>query len=305
MSEIIKDLQTEISKYYDVLIGLLPKLVVAILVFIVLEILLRLIRKRSMKLIHKKIDDPLLGDFINRFFRVTNITVGILFFLAIVGKSGVVGSILGVAGVSAFVIGFAFKDIGENFLAGIIMAFKRPFRLGDVIETLGITGTIIGLNLRDTQIKTFDGKDVYIPNGQILNNPLFNQTIDGSMRKDFTIRLDFESDIDKAIRILLEVVNSLPGVLKDDKASHVVISELSPSTINLKVRYWVDTFDPIESPLVTHNHAVALSLNALTAAGFNLPGDILELKNYKNSNLSIKPQNKDLDERNNDKPKTA
>ena len=136
MSEIIKDLQTEISKYYDVLIGLLPKLVVAILVFIVLEILLRLIRKRSMKLIHKKLTIRYLEIFINRFFRVTNITVGILFFLAIVGKSGVVGSILGVAGVSAFVIGFAFKDIGENFLAGIIMAFKRPFRLGDVIETL-------------------------------------------------------------------------------------------------------------------------------------------------------------------------
>lgn len=304
MNEIINDLQIEIGQYYDVLIGLLPKIAVAIIVFLIFELAMRFVRKRVMNLVNKKIDDPLLGDFINRIFRVTNITIGILIFLAIIGKSGVVGSILGVAGVSAFVIGFAFKDIGENFLAGIIMAFKRPFRLGDVIETLGITGTIIGLNLRDTQIKTFDGKDVYIPNGQILKNPLFNQTIDGFMRKDFTIGLDYESDVDKAIAILKQNIDSLPGVIKDEKASHVVVSELSPSTLNLKVRYWVDTFDPSESPLATHNRAVTTSLTALTEAGFNLPGDIVELKNYKNGDLMVKPNKKEETQDTEDKSKT-
>ena len=76
------------------------------------------------------------------------------------------------AGISAFIIGFALKDIGENFLAGIILAFKRPFRVGDIVDINGLKGKVLTLNLRDTQIKTGDGKDVFIPNAVIIKNPL-------------------------------------------------------------------------------------------------------------------------------------
>jgi small-conductance mechanosensitive channel len=96
-----------------------------------------------------------------------------------VGLTGVVSGLLAGAGISAFIIGFALKDIGENFLAGILLAFKRPFRVGDLVDIGGIRGTVLILNLRDTQIKTPDGKDVFIPNANIIKNPLVNFTIDG------------------------------------------------------------------------------------------------------------------------------
>ena len=212
---------------------------------------------------------------------------GLLAFLQVVGLGKAAGSLLAGAGISAFVIGFAFKDIGENFLAGILMAFKRPFRIGDVIESGDIKGTIIGLSLRDTQVKTFDGKDVYIPNGMILKNPIINYTIDGFLRQEFDIGLDYGSDISQAIKVILGTLAKVPGILQKEKAPSVLISELGSSSLNLKAYYWLDTFDHNVSGLEVKNQAVERTLLALDAAGFNLPGTIIEIKNYNGQGLKV------------------
>ena len=107
---------------------------------------------------------------------------------------------------TAIVIGFAFKDIGENFLAGVMMAFNRPFRIGDTIKSGDVEGKIVELSLRDTHIKTFDGKDVYVPNGQILKNPVYNYTIDGFLRHQFSIGIDYNSDIKKARDLIMNIL---------------------------------------------------------------------------------------------------
>ncbi len=160
------------------------------------------------------------------------------------------------------------------------MAFKRPFRIGDIVETVSIKGTIIGLSLRDTQVKTFDGKDVYIPNGQILKNPIINYTIDGFMRQEFTIGIDYGSDVVRAMQIILATLNRIPGILKEEKSSSIVIDSLGSSSLNLSVYYWLDTFDKEISAFAIKNEAVRQVLEALAEAGFYLPGDIVELKNY-------------------------
>jgi small-conductance mechanosensitive channel len=165
----------------------------------------------------KKMDDPLLANFLSVFFRFVILLIGLMVIFRVVGLTGVVSGLLAGAGISAFVIGFALKDIGENFIAGILLAFKRPFRLGDVVDIGNLRGTVISLNLRDTQIKTADGKDVFIPNAQIIKNPLVNFTIDGFLRYDFIIGLDYESDYQRAIDVIREVVPTVEGVLKTEK----------------------------------------------------------------------------------------
>ena len=87
--------------------------------------------------------------------------VALLLVLTIIGLGGVATGLLSGAGVGAFVIGFAFKDIGENFLAGILMAFDRPFNVGDTVELGGEKGKVIALNLRNTQVKSFDGIRIF------------------------------------------------------------------------------------------------------------------------------------------------
>ena len=183
MENFWNDLLDQVSAYYQSIVALMPKLVLGIIIILVFWYLSSLFKRWSGKWLRLRMDDPLLAVFLSRLVKATFLTIGLLAFLQVVGLGKAAGSLLAGAGISAFVIGFAFKDIGENFLAGILMAFKRPFRIGDVIESGDIKGTIIGLSLRDTQVKTFDGKDVYIPNGMILKNPIINYTIDGFLRQ--------------------------------------------------------------------------------------------------------------------------
>ncbi|MDX5337470.1 MAG: mechanosensitive ion channel family protein [Cyclobacteriaceae bacterium] len=228
-----------------------------------------------------RMDDPLLANFLSVIFRLLVFLVGMMVVFRVVGLTGVVSGLLAGAGITAFVIGFALKDIGENFLAGILLAFKRPFRVGDLVDIQGIRGRVLTLNLRDTQIKTPDGKDVFIPNAQIIKNPLVNFTIDGYLRYDFIVGLDYGSDYQKAMQVILEAIVQVDGVLKEEKEPKVWVLELGESTLNIQVTFWVDTFDQRVSDLKVKSDAILKVLTTLEKSGFNLPSKIIELKNYR------------------------
>jgi small-conductance mechanosensitive channel len=220
--------------------------------------------------------------FISQIVGISLQLITIIFALRVFGYSDFTTSLLAGAGVLTFVIGFAFKDIGENFLAGILLAFKSPFSINDLIETSGIVGYVVDLSIRDTRIKTLDGKDVFVPNGQIIKNPLFNYTLDGFLRYEFIIGLDYYSDIHKAIDVILETVKTVEGVIDTHKIPTVTIDAFASSTINLKVMFWLDTF---ESSSKTYHSGIKTEvmkrvLDSLTSGGFNLPSDIIEIKQY-------------------------
>ncbi|MFK7937525.1 MAG: mechanosensitive ion channel family protein [Saprospiraceae bacterium] len=289
MEQLWNDLTEQLTTYYYDLITFLPKLGLAVLVFLLIWVVANWLRTFSRNRLIKRMDDPLLANFLARTIKIGLVIFGMLVFLTIIGKAGIATSILAGAGVSAFVIGFALKDIGENFLAGIMMAFNRPFRIGDTVETNGITGSIIGMNLRDTQIKTFDGKDVFMPNGAILKNPLTNFTIDGYLRQDFTIGLDYGEDVEAAERLIISTLKTIDGILDDDvKNSSTAITGMSASALDLKVYFWIDTFDKKVSGLRLKTQAIDKCLTALNEAGFYLPGDVIEMKNYKDAEVKMK-----------------
>ncbi len=233
----------------------------------------------------KRMDDDLLANFLAGIFSSLVILAGLLVVFRIIGLTGVVSGLLAGAGISAFIIGFALKDIGENFLAGIILAFKRPFRVGDIVDINGMNGQVLTLNLRDTQIKTGDGKDVFIPNGVILKNPLINYTIDGFLRYDFIIGLDYGSDYQGAIDLIKKEIIDVPGVLNGAKSPEVWVTDLAESTLNIQVTFWVNTFERSISDAVVKSSAILQVLTALEKAGYNMPARIIELKNHQNKSL--------------------
>ncbi len=233
----------------------------------------------------RRMDDDLLANFLAGIFSSLVILIGLLVVFRLIGLTGVVSGLLAGAGISAFIIGFALKDIGENFLAGIILAFKRPFRVGDFVDINGIKGKVLTLNLRDTQIKSFDGKDIFIPNGMILKNPLVNFTIDGYLRYDFMIGLDYGSEYQKAVDMIKSTLLKVPGVLDDLKEPQVWVVEAGESTLNIQANFWVDTFDRTISDAVVKSTAIIQVLTALEKAGFNMPARIIELKNHQGNSL--------------------
>lgn len=288
MDQLWGDLTAQFTAYYTDFVAFLPKFGFAILAFLLVLVIANWLRGFSKRRLTQRMDDPLLANFLSRTIKIALVIFGVLLFLTIIGKAGIATSILAGAGVSAFVIGFALKDIGENFLAGIMMAFNRPFRIGDTVETNGITGSIIGMNLRDTQIKTFDGKDVFMPNGAILKNPLINFTIDGFLRQEFTLGLDYGENVEAAEKLIVATLKDIPGILHDTKKPSTAITGMSASSLDLKVYFWIDTFDKNVSGLRVKTMAIDRCLTALNEAGFYLPGDVIELKNFKDGEMKMK-----------------
>jgi len=193
MKAFLLDIWNELIIFYNQLLDIAPLIIIGIVVLLLYLWLSKYVRKRISTRLKSKAADPLQVNFLSDFFMIINGVIGVLLFLYIIGKQNIIPSILGAGAISTFVIGFAFKDIGENFLAGIILAFKRPFRIGDTVMIQSIERSIIDLNLRETQIKTFKGKDVYIPNGMILKNPLYNYTIDELLRQQIAFGFEYET----------------------------------------------------------------------------------------------------------------
>lgn len=275
----------QINEYYYKFLDLAPKLLIGLVVAAIFLFVLRFVRRKLGKFIALKAEDKLLVNFMDGVFQIINVTLAILVFLFSIGKSNFASGILGAATISSVVIGFAFKDIAENFLAGVILAFNRPFRIGDTVMTGNIEGSITEMSLRDTRIKTFDGKDVYIPNGQIIKNPLFNYTIDGFLRKSFNVGLDYGTDVESARAIIIDTLKTIPGVLTEQKGPRTLVNELGANSINVVVQYWINTFDTSFLGIEIHSQAIINVLNNLEKAGVNMPGNILELKNYRDQPL--------------------
>ncbi len=278
--EIITDLKSQFIIYLNSLIEYVPRLAIALVIVIIMSLILKVIRKKLSSYLGQKADDQLLVNFISSLLHIVNIIIIGLLFLYILGLGGIAGSFLGAAGISAFVIGFALKDIGENFLAGVVMAFDRPFSIGDTIKTNDVEGVIKTMSLRDTHVKTFDGKDVFVPNGQIIKNPLYNYTMDGYMRQNFVLGIDYNSDTEQARKLILNELDKIPGILRDEKPPRTHIKNLNTSTIDIECYFWINTFDKNHSGLELKSMAQSRSIKALMDADIGMPSDIVELKNY-------------------------
>ncbi len=277
MQDFLNDVNDQLSEYYDQLVYVFPRILLAIAFLVIFWMAVSLVIKYVRPILKEQLDDQLLARFIVRALKLTFFLIGLLIALHMMGLSGAAGALLGTAGVGAFVIGFALKDIFEHFLAGLVLAFNRPFRVGDTVELDGVKGKVLSLNMRNTHIKTFDGQDVYIPNGNIIKNALKNFTIDGFYRYDFTVGLDYGSDVTRAIQIVQEELKKIQDILQGDKAPTVVVGQLGESALELNIFFWLHTLDPEVSAGAVRTQAVDHVLTALSDAGFYLPGTIIEL----------------------------
>ncbi|SHN26108.1 Small-conductance mechanosensitive channel [Cyclobacterium lianum] len=257
---------------------LLVALLIGLGILVFFIYLSRWVRTLVLNRMGRKRKGSLLPSFIAGSIRLLILLFGITLILRFLGLTGVVSGILAGAGITAFIIGFALKDIGENFLAGILLAFKRPFKNGDTVEIQGLRGKVLALNLRDTQIKTLDGKDVFLPNASIIKSPLINFTIDGYLSYGFTIGLGYGYDYRKALELIVSTLQQVPGVLQDKRGPVALVNELGDSSLQVQVTYWVNTYNRQQPDAQVRSNAILAVLEALEKAGVPLPGKIIEFK---------------------------
>ncbi|AYA36200.1 mechanosensitive ion channel family protein [Hymenobacter oligotrophus] len=241
---LLDDINRVFVHYWEHLIELLPKVVVAIVLLVVAIFLSNRISHLVGGRLHARSHDPLLAEFLTRLTRWALILLGLTVVLQVLGMTGLVGGMVAGAGLTAFVVGFALKDIAENFLAGVVLAFNRPFRIYDTIQirdNQALMGRVEALNLRTTLIKTFDGKHIYLPNAMVLREPLINYTRDGHIRQDFQVAVDVSQDPGpETVRdMLLEFVRNFRDVEREEPHTpYIILEKTEGPKATFHVYFW-------------------------------------------------------------------
>lgn len=269
----IETLSDSFIQQMKLILEFLPQLLTALLVALVIYSFGRVAANGIVKIIRRSS----ITDAYHPYFK--RLTIGVFLFIAfivflnMIGYTSLAASLLAGGGLTAVMLGFAFKDIGENFLAGFFLAFSRPFNTNDVIETEGITGRVKSIHLRHTHIRTADGCDVFIPSAQLFTRPLLNYTLDGLRRGGFVIGIDFENDSKTATELLLARISEVKGVLKSPKPS-VSIKGFDPNFVELQVFFWITARDQEMTMPVVRTTAMDACRKALIENGFIVSSNV-------------------------------
>lgn len=266
-----------INQSWTTFISHLPNVLLSLVLLVLGLLIIKIFNKYATKFVVSNSNDPLIADFILSIISLLLTIILFVICLEVLGFDDVTNKILAAAGLTTFIIGFALKDIGENFLAGILMAFQRPFRIGDLIQIDNIKGRVIQMNLRSTTIKTLDGIDAYVPNASILKNNLENFTIDELMRSQFIISVMHDEKIDEAFPLINSLLKENEFVLKFP--SHkTIVEKIENDVVIIGVYYWYRT-DEIKAPGDQLKSDLQLNIyKALKTRGFNLPTAVVSIE---------------------------
>lgn len=174
-----------------------------------------------------------------RAARAIIVIIGVLLALELLDATAIVGAVMGAAGLAGLALGFAFKNIVENYLAGVLLSTRNPFEIGDGVEIDGKQGKIARLTSRDTVLVTLDGNHLRIPNAKVMNSDLLNYSRNPLRRFDFYVGVSTDFDLTEVKRVALETLKKNPAIL-DDPAPMVVIDSLSDSSVMIRIFAWLD-----------------------------------------------------------------
>ena len=257
----------KVSGWVDGFFALLPNLVIAA-VLILLFIGLGLLVRASVRHVATRRDRANLGRVLGRFLQWVVIFVGVLIGLTVILPSLKPGDLVAGLGVTSVAIGFAFKDILQNWLAGLLLLFQQPFRTGDQIVVEGYEGTIEGVQTRATLIRTYDGRRVVIPNATIYSSAVTVNTAFPHRRSEYDFGVGYGDDLREAVAVSRDALCRAEGVAADP-APEVFAWGLDESWVTLRARWWTDSR---RIDVVRAQGGVVMALKeALDAAGIDMP----------------------------------
>ncbi len=228
-----------------------------------------------------------------RIVRLCITGLGILIALEILDATALVGAMLGVAGVAGIAVGFAFRNIVENYLAGVLLSARNPFDVGDIIEVGTLGGTVVRLTSRDTVLMTRDGNHLRIPNSIIITSAMTNFTRNPLRRLEFIVGVSVDLDLQKARKLGIETLQALTGILADP-GPQVLVAELGDSTVQLRFLAWINQHD--SDFLKARSEAIRQVKAAYDEAGIEMPEPIyrIHLRNPAAIDQLTEPSNRQL-----------
>lgn len=234
-------LETMADNANDAIVRLLeriPLLILAVLVLLIANWISRFVGNR-LHLVKLRSQNPYMSGLLRMIVRTVIILVGVLIALDLVGLSTVVGAVLGSAGVVGLVLGFAFRDIAENYIAGILLSVRRPFEPGEHVVIDSREGKVISVNSRATVLMTLDGNHLQLPNSLVFKSVVLNYSKNPKRRFDFSMLIDGSQSIREAQTMAMAAITKIEGVL-DEPAPAWTVVEFGAAGIQLRFFGWVN-----------------------------------------------------------------
>lgn len=253
----------------DYTLILLPNLVVGLLVFGLFFLAARGLRGLARRFSEERRRHRNLGLVLGRLVYGSTIVLGALVALTIIFPSFSPANLISALGIGGIVVGFAFRDIAQNFLAGILILLTEPFRIDDQIVYGGFEGTVEDIQVRATTIRTYDGRRVVIPNAELFTNTVTVNTAFDKRRLEYDVGIGYGDDISTARRLILEAIRSVDGVLSEPAPDALVV-ELAGSTVNIRARWWIQPPRRADA-LDLQDRVLQAIKERLTANGIDLP----------------------------------
>ncbi|QNE39711.1 mechanosensitive ion channel family protein [Hymenobacter sp. NBH84] len=249
--------------------ALLPNLILGIVVFVIFLFIASGVRSLVRKVTASRQQSQSLTLLLSRLAYVFMLIVGILVTFTVMIPSFTPTTLISALGVGGVAIGFAFKDIFQNFLAGILLLLTEPFKINDQIKYKDFEGTVETIQTRATTIKTYDGRRVVIPNAELFINSVTVNTAYEKRRLQYDVGIGYGDDIAKARQLMLEAMREVEGVLSDP-APEALVVDLADSTVNLRARWWINP--PRRSDYMESMDGVLEAIkNKLVLNGIDLP----------------------------------
>lgn len=256
-----------VSGILDGLIARLPHLLSALIVLLFGAWLSRPVSRAICRIANRGMHENL-AEVLSRIIRAVIIVLAFLIAAVIVFPAFRPGDLIAGLGITSVAIGFAFKDILQNFFAGILILWRQPFRVGDEIKSGEYEGVVEDINTRSTRIRTYNGERAVLPNGDVYTRAILVRTAYANRRISFTVGIGYRDGLEEARRIIHSVLARTEGVLKDP-GPWVYVTELAPSSVDFTIYFWVEPEQ--RNALRVRDRVVTSVKEELDRAGIDIP----------------------------------
>ena len=257
----------------------LPYICIALVVFTVFYMLSKVFKLFIRKVLSdRSYTKQNLVLVLNRVGSSAIIFFGFLIAMVIAIPGFTPGQLMSALGIGSVAIGFAFKDIFQNLLSGILILLGEPFKIGDDIIVSGMEGTVEDIQIRATFLRSPDGRRIVIPNATVYTSPVTVNTAYPRRRCQFVVGIGYEDDVQKAKDVIMAILDKDQSILSQPGFS-VNVNALADFSVNLTVTWWVNTSETTMSASISDVQQRVI--HAFAEHGISIPYPVQEVKVYR------------------------
>lgn len=239
VTEIISLINDKLQAWAEAAVSMVPNLILAVLIVVLAMLLGKILSRLVEGVLHKYSDNEAATRILRSLTYVAILAFGMFVAMGVLQLERTVTSLLAGVGVIGLALGFAFQEIASNFVAGILIAFRKPYQLDDIIEIESWQGQVTGINLRTTSITTFQGLEVIIPNKTMFTTPFINYTTTPQRRIDLKVGVSYGDDLEKVERVSREALQDVTGRIESEEIG-IYFQEFEDSSINFVAQVWIE-----------------------------------------------------------------